>query len=192
MSRRLRSLIALGALAVASFACGIPTDEEPRALPPTPVPSPTATETAASPRTEQIFLLDPDDRLVAVDREVDPARPIASLVAALAQEPEAADQAAGYVTSVPADTVVLDVAETADGVWRVDLGGFLESAGDAEAQVRPLAQIVYSLTALEEVDALLFLFDGEQSNVPADTGELEPTDPVTPDDYASYRPLGGT
>lgn len=173
-----------------SPSCGIPTDESPLTLPPTAVPSPTVTETAQTPREATIYLLDQEDRLVRVTREIDPERAIESLIGALAQEPTEAEQAQGYVSAVPPTAVVLSVRKTAEGLWTIDLGGFLDAAGDAQAQVRPLAQIVYTVTELDAVDRLLFLFDGQRSNVPSDSGELEPDTPVSTLDYMTYAPIG--
>lgn len=101
-----------------------------------------------------------------VTRQVPTARPSDTLDALLAA-PSDGDIAAGLATSL----VGLTAAVRQSGrIAVVDLGELPPAATD-EVQA-PYAQIVYTLTALEGIDAVRFTLDGDPVAVPQGDGSL--------------------
>jgi hypothetical protein len=78
---------------------------------------------------------------------------IAALEALLAEPPS------GYGTAIPAGVESLSV-DVADGVATVDLPAAFESGGGSASMFGRLAQVVFTATQFDAVDAVLFQIDG--------------------------------
>lgn len=176
-----RGVMALCLTAVVT-ACGISAQQTPTRVPAEQVPyglldtAPPTTTPPSGPTPVSIYLVGPDGRLTPVTRQVPTARPSDTLDALLAA-PSDGDIAAGLTTSL----VGLTAAVRQSGrIAVVDLGELPPAATD-KIQT-PCAQIVYTLTALEGIDAVRFTLDGDPVAVPQGDGSLT----ETPVGRASY------
>lgn len=177
-------VLAAGLLGV---ACGVPTDDEPRALaedeiPGGPIASETTTTTVVgSPGlpTELWFVRDQEDLQASV-ANLPSRRPATVLEALVATVPEELESE-GLTTAIPPGTSVLG-AETVDGTLTVDLSEeFSTVSGDA--QILAVAQIVLTATDLAGVQRVAFAVEGEPRTVTDATG-AEQDGPVTAADYS--------
>ena len=191
MSRRaLAVLVAVGAVVA---ACGVPTDDEPRAIETRNVPFALLAPTAEATTTTQpsttateratIYLADADGKLRAVRRSVaSPATPARVLQALLAGPSD--DEADSYSTAITSDTELLSVDGPDNGLVIVDLSRqLLDITG--RSQILALAQVVFTVTALPSVDRVLFKFEGEPAEVQNGNGTLT----SSPLGRLSYRDL---
>ncbi len=183
------------ALALATAACGIPTDARPHSLAAGDVPSallnpPVSSTTTTAPSqvaVVHVYLLDAASHLVAVDRLVGYPAPLAAVLKALVDGPSTAESAAGDTTAVPAQTVVLG-ASVSGGVATVDLSAsFGQLVGPAQLQA--VAQVVW--TATDPVNApgvtgVQFQLAGQPVPVPVPGGGQ--TTVATRAQYASLAP----
>jgi len=194
--RRLEAVVAL-AVVVGVAACGLSENSEPRVIAASDLPSelvdpsPSSSTTAApSPTTSQIAVYhlvqqDGVPRLIAVAREVeDPSRPRERL-AALLLPPTAEEQAAGILTSIPADTVLLNTQLIEDELV-VDLSRSLFDVQGEELR-NAFAQMVWTATELENVVRVRFLVDGEELRAP-DAAGVEQPGAVRRSDYRALAP----
>ncbi|MFP3900095.1 MAG: GerMN domain-containing protein [Acidimicrobiia bacterium] len=195
MSRRRRAAALLAGLALAVVpACGVDTDDEPRAIDADNVPD-TLTEDPAAQSAQQAeasevvdvwFVHSTEDsvRLVPHERSVPRATPRSALEALILQPPTEAERAVGLTTALPSPTALVSAPELrGDGVLVVDLSmGIFEIQGESASNA--FGQIVCTVTGLENVRSVLFRFDGEPRPVP--DGESRQTDrPVTCESYAN-------
>jgi spore germination protein GerM len=200
MSRHVRRGLRVVALAVVTLGvvgCGIPTDDGPRAISRDNVPDDVVddtTEATASQPTiaAPIYLIQsPDDpRLVPVERRVpagspaagpDPAAVLETLLRATANPQERAD---GITNLIPQDTRLASQPELARGTLVVDLTSEIFDV-EGENQRAAFGQIVCTANALDGVDAVRFLVDGERRDVQRDSGATG--GPVTCADYARFQ-----
>jgi hypothetical protein len=93
---------------------------------------------------------------------------------ALLAGPAPAERAAGYGTSIPLGTRLLDL-DVAGGIATVDLSGDFASGGGSLSMLTRVAQVVHTLTAFPTVSAVRFRLDGE--DVEAIGGEGVSVDP---------------
>ncbi|MGY1808680.1 GerMN domain-containing protein [Blastococcus sp. SYSU D00669] len=183
----------LVAAAVVLAGCGVPTGGAPEAIPASDVPyglvdpaPTTAAPTSSAPRADQprVYLVGPDDVLVASGRDVDGTTTrerLADLLAQLADGPTAGERDDALTTALPPG-LRLTVTGADDGTVTVDLAG----AGDApsgQQSRRAVGQVVLTATSLPEVRAVLLTLDGEPLEAPLPSGELTSA-PLTADDYA--------
>ena len=106
---------------------------------------------------------------------------------ALLAGPSAQEADWGYGTAIPEGTALLGL-DVADGIATVDLDATFESGGGSLSMQERVAQVVFTLTAFDSVDAVAFMIDGEP--VTAIGGEGVIVDPpVTRDDFANVRPV---
>lgn len=192
LSRRV--LLRAALLSLVAVACGVPTDSDPRAIPDDRVPfglldpeapSTTAGGTATSTTARvTVFLVD-GDRLTPVPRDVPaPATPEKALRALLGgTAPE--ETARNLRTAL--DAAAGTSATGTGGLARVELGTALPSAAGRE-QVLAVAQIVYTLTALPGVDAVVFTLSGRPVELPAGDGTLT-SGALRRSDYAAVAQL---
>jgi spore germination protein GerM len=191
MTRRLLlALVLLTALA----ACGVPTDDTPRALPAERVPfglletdpagAPTGVPGAATRRS--VYLVR-DDRLVEVTKQVAAPGAAVDTLRELLMGPDAEDIEDGLVTRIPSGTVVNGVSGPVEGVATIDLSGDLSAAG--EGLRLAFAQMVYTATGVPGVDRVLFAIDGQPRDVPDDQGQTT-AEPLGRSDFAQFRPAG--
>jgi spore germination protein GerM len=82
--------------------------------------------------------------------------------------PSQDEAAASVFTAVPADTELLGL-EIDDGIATVDLSSEYERGAGSATDLR-LAQVVYTLTQFETVDAVTFRIDGEAVELFGDHG----------------------
>jgi spore germination protein GerM len=193
-----RALLAL-ALLLGVTACGLSPNERPREIATADLPADLATPststsvpTTVSPTSAAvtIYYLVQDNgvtRLRGVTREVaDATRPRDRLVALLAP-PTPEEQAAGVLTSIPADTILLDseIVE-ADQELVVDLSRSLFDVQGQELR-NAFAQLVWTATELEGVRRVRFLVDGQEFRAPDEDG-IEQPGAVARSDYITLAP----
>jgi spore germination protein GerM len=168
---------------------------------PTTTTEPATTTTAVETTTTTVpeaaaavyFLLeevDPENTgpfLVPVYREVmgDPALGVAELLVA----GPTADEANGtpaMTSAIPEGTTVLGV--TVDGgVATVDLSGEFDDGGGSAGMFARLAQVVYTMTRLDDVDSVSFSIEGEPVTTFSSEG-IELDGPQTRDQYTDWLP----
>lgn len=184
--------VALAVVAVAALlvGCGIPSDDEPRAMSDQDVPfdllsrdnpTPSTTEPGPASAVVDVFLVG-DERLVGAPREL--ATPIRvedrirSLLAGLSDE----EAELGLRTAVPSGTELLGT-ELAANVLTIDLSEDFLSVQGSEQQTA-VAQLVFTTTEAEGIDGVRFALEGELVQVPTDDGSLS-AQPLTRDSYPS-------
>lgn len=174
---------------------------------PTPTPDPDAPPVFSLP----VWMLDENSNLVQVSRTI--SRTKEAFLVAVLEGPLLEEQDLGIRSAFPPDALpnsisvsnyeVLSFDEFGIGssdnadIAIVDLSAgslptFSTSGGDNE-QFLAVAQIVYTLTELEEIDQVVFSVDGELIPVPSDRGLTLPFDADRPNglrriDYASALP----
>lgn len=200
MTRRrlgIRALAGLLAAVLLLAGCGLAADDEPRAIAPDDLPADildpgTSTSTTASGLTSPVtvYLLTREGdttRLAPVVREVeDPSRPGQRITALLAGVTED-EQDQGLVSSIPADTVLLGTELIDDRQELiVDLSGALFDI-QARELANAFAQIVWTVTELDNVSQVRFRVDGEAYRAPNAEG-VEQEGAVTKADYRALDP----
>lgn len=190
--RRLLPVLAL-AIGLVVVACGVPEDEGPQELTADQVPfgllttAPTTTSTPEvlpPSREAELYFLDAEGLLEPLPREVGDRSAQTVIETLLATD--TAGLPAGNSSNIPPDTVLLDIFTESDGqndVLTVDLGEQFTTI-ESERFIAAVAQIVFTASALEGVDAVSFRVDGEPIPVSDEEGATQ-EDPVTPLDYQS-------
>jgi spore germination protein GerM len=185
MSRQVRTGLGAAALAVVTLGivgCGIPTDDSPRAIsrenvPDDVVDDTTGTTASQSAVNASIYLVQsPDDpRLAPVMRRVpvdspaagaDPAAVLETLLTATANPRERAN---GITNLIPQDTRLASQPELAGGTLVVDLTSEIFDV-EGENQRAAFGQIVCTANALDGVEFVRFLVEGEPREVQVDSG----------------------
>ena len=192
-----RCWAALAVVTLGAVACGIPTDNGPRAISrenvPDDVGDATSETTASQPTvTAPIYLVQsPEDpRLVAVDRRVHASSPSAQpdpaavLETLLKASPNPREQADGITNLIPEDTHLASQPELARGTLVVDLTSEIFDV-EGENQRAAFGQIVCTADAIEGVDAVRFQVDGEPTGAQVYSGTSDR--PVTC--ARDYEPL---
>ena len=175
-------------LALALTGCGVPTDEEPRALDAAEAPFQVFSSTAppvpsGDGRVALYFVR--DDRVVLQTRAVERSTDVDALIELLLEGPTPQQVEAGIRSALPTTFSVQDVEVGRNGVAVVTLGG--EST---QISTSPLgfAQVVATLTAPGRARTVRFRLDGEDLPVPrGDTSLTE--EPVGRSDYAKLLAL---
>ena len=186
--RRLVAALISAPLLVAG--CGVPTDGGPRSIDPDDVPfdllarAPVTTTTSPEPAAAlvEVFLVGAD-RLLAVHRAVpDPSSLQARLDALLTGATEQEAQL-GVRTALAFSTAL--VSEISGSTARIDFG---EAFGvpDPE-QVLAIAQIVFTATAMDGIDRVLFFVRGRPVEAPAQDGTLR-SEPLIRGDFELLAP----
>ena len=201
MSARRAVAAGLAALLAATLAsCGLPADDEPRAIAEGDIPAdlldpnPTSSTTVsvAAGTTVVVYLLEErqgGNRLVAVEREVTEASTPDQRLAALFGGATKRETDAGLTSGIPVDTQLLSVAvdEEEDEVV-VDVSGDLFNIEGAQL-AQAFAQIVWTATepSAGGYTRVRFLVDGESTTVfDADGASTE--DAVSRADYSAFSP----
>lgn len=195
-----RALLALVAVALLVGGCGLSEDGQPRAIAPDNLPpdlldpnagSSTSTLPTGTAVVTVYFLEEVGDRvrLSPVERDVnDPTNP-GDRIAALFAQPTEAETETGLTTTIPADTVLLDVVENPESD---ELVLFLSPelfAIEGEELARAFAQIVWTVTEPDGggFRSVRFVVDGEPIRA-LDAEGAEQEGAVTRADYSAVRP----
>lgn len=183
--RNLRILLALVALAACARTSGtveIPAEELPFPVARETVPG----ETPAPLRHFTIYFVRAD-RLLGVGRVADVEAPLAEVsLRALLDGPNASEQRSGIRSELSTAVRLLDV-RIAGTTALVDLSGeFQEPAAPTQIALR-VAQVVWTLTELAGVSAVLFAIDGETVEIATSDGTVVER-AVTRADYAALAP----
>jgi spore germination protein GerM len=196
LRRLLGAVLVIGLLAGVA-ACGVNADDEPVAIPAEDLPPdlldpnpPTSTTLSGSPTTAvTVYLLvrsGNTTRLTPVEREVEDATS-RDVINALLAPPSREEQALGLISSIPADTVLLDTQLVdADDELIVDLSRDLFDVEGSEL-ANAFAQIVWTVTELDGVRQVRFRVDGESARAPNAAGTEQPG-AVTRADYSALAP----
>lgn len=198
-ARAARAALAVSLLLGAGAGCGLSPNDEPRIIAADDLPpdlaEPTTSSTSRtgeSPTTIPVtiyYLVQQDGvtRLHAVTRDVEDASRPRDRLAALLAPPTPDEQAAGILTSIPADTILVnsELVE-ADEELIVDLS---RSLFDVQAQElrNAFAQLVWTATELDGVRRVRFLVDGEEFRAPDEDG-IEQPGAVARSDYITLAP----
>lgn len=183
MSSRRPVLAAAAALVVAAAAalaaCGVPLDDQPRAITQTtPSTVPATPTTAASTDAQEVsvyFLR--GERLERVGFPVT-GEPTLRKALDFVLSPLGPKADADLHTAVPPGTKLNDV-EVTDGVATIDLTSEINDVKD-QTQKEAFAQIVFTTLSFEGAKEVRFLVDGDPVDAPTDDGNL-PT--VSADNY---------
>ena len=177
------------ALAVLLAGCGVPLEDEARALPSQSAnvpPSATPAVPETGPITETIYLVK-GGLLVAVPRNV-PAEPaVDKLMADLLAGPTEAEKAAGIGSALLGSKVVAAV-QVHNGIATVELAANLEGTGRTD-DVLAYGQIVCTLTTRPDVSWTTFTRDGQPIEVPRGDGSLT-GDPLNAASYSRLIAAG--
>jgi spore germination protein GerM len=184
-------VVALTALAA---ACGVPTDNKPRAIPKQKVPAgviDNVTDTTAPEggTPVNVYLArsksDGSLNLVAVQRHVPSATPATVLEALLAAVPTDREARQGTANLIPRATKLASPPELAGDMISVDLSEGIYTI-QSENQLAAFGQIVCTADGLEHVNAVRFQVAGKALAVPAGDGATT-KEPVSCRDYGRLR-----
>ena len=195
MRRRLAGFVVGLGLVGVTAACGVQEDRQPRPLAEDEVPfgllAPATSIAEPSPGDADgvqstIWFVDNDGLLARSRRVIQPPVDVPDVVRALLGPVTEAEAAAGLRSNIPPGTQLLGVEGPSDGLVTVDLSGeFLTVSG--ELQRLALAQVVFTVTGLANVDRVLFRFDGRPAEVPGRGDELTGA-PLTRADFEQFDP----
>ena len=193
MRRLLRVALVLVGVVALTAACGVPIDDDPRALPDDRVPfglldpaPPSTTTTGPTGSTPATVYMVAGDRLTAVVRQV-PAPISADKVLQALLAGVRPEEAARHVGTAIAALTRGSVVEEAVGRVRVDLTPAFLSAGTSEPALA-VAQIVYTVTGAPGVTSVTFAISGRAVEVPAGDGTSR-SGPVGRADFATVAKL---
>lgn len=195
---RRKASVTLVAALIAVAGCGVQEDSEPRALVPEEVPfnllATSTTTTQPPPDVPRapvaVFLVDNvTGQLVRVERPVPAPASAREALRELLEGPTEAELAAGLRSSVARSTRLLGIEGPVDGVVTVDLSDISGIAG--QDQRLALAQVVFTLTAMPDINRVLFRFEGKLSEVPDGQGQSI-GGPVGRSDFATFDPNAPT
>lgn len=180
-ARPARATVIVSALVGLLAACGVQPDAAPRDLPEDErtIAIDVGPSGSSAAGANRIYLVAPgEERLLrSVPREAETRR---ELIEVLVAGPNDDELAAQYSTFIPPTTEVLG-SRTQGQVITIDLsGGITELSGQNLAQA--VAQIVYTASELEGVEAVQLRVDGEELAWPKANGETT-SDPLRIYDY---------
>ena len=139
-------------------------------------------------RTSSVYFGDVHaERLVPVTRYLHPDSGLArGAVLALLAGPDAADQARGLTSAIPAGSRLLGL-KVRDSIATIDLARAFESGGGATAVRMRLAQLVYTLTRVPGVRSVRLWLDGRPVEVFSGEG-LQVGQPLARADFPDFAP----
>jgi spore germination protein GerM len=187
--------LAAAATALLLSACGVPTDGKPRAIASDDVPfklldQPSTTTTEATAPSEMravtVYLLDEKGVLRPTTRSIRAPVTAAKVLTTLLQPASAAESAAGLSTALTADTKLRGLDGPVDGLLTVDLSSSVLNI-NGRRQIQALAQVVFTMSEVPNVERVLFEFDGRPREVPRGDGDLSSM-PLTRQDYFALEP----
>ncbi|MDM4719266.1 GerMN domain-containing protein [Micromonospora sp. WMMA1363] len=183
---------AAGAVLLVLFlaGCGVPTDDRPRAVeaPPGVFPTPGATtSTVPTGQVDEALCFVRDDHLVKVVRRIDTPPTVDQQLEHLLAGPSPAERDSGLITALPGAVAAAGV-RLAGTRAEIDLPATGDETGRSD-EVLAFGQIVCTLTAHAEVDAVSFIRDGQPLGVPRADGSLSQV-PLVAADYAELTRPG--
>jgi spore germination protein GerM len=197
-TRTARWLVVAVVLALTA-GCGLSANSKPRViaaddlpaelLDPNPSSSTTLGQSPATTSVVVYFLVQESNvtRLVGVAREVKDSRRPRDRLAALLVPPSPAEQTQGLLTSIPADTVLIDTKlDNTTGELTINLSRSLFDIQGQELR-NAFAQLVWTATDIPGVRQVKFLVDGKEYRVPDQDG-IEQPGAVTRANYATLQP----
>lgn len=186
------ALFSITSLVVLLGSCGIPLDENARAIDESAIPEQlTSTESTTptqgpSDQTATIYFMD-GTALVRVAREVDDNRngfEVLNALLAGVREDSPLDE--GLTSSVNQLVELLSVGSATDRVVELEFNNELVAA-DGPTEIQGFAQIVHTITELPGIDGVLFRVDGNPQPATIAGGDIVDR-PVTRDDYPAEEP----
>lgn len=160
--------------------CGVPLDSEPIILGPLPeLPGGLGTIDDRELEAVTLYLVR-NDRITAITRDLVAPPTAESVIESLLAGTTGPEERANLRSSIPPGTEASEL-EVQSGVATIDLTRqFTQIGGDEE--ILAVAQIVFSLAGLPDIDSVQFLISGVPTAVPIASGVL--TDrPVDSEDY---------
>lgn len=109
---------------------------------------------------------------------------LAGALTALLEGPNPDEVAIGLSSTIPDETELIGV-EVSEGVALVDLSGEFEFGGGSLSMMGRVAQVVYTATRFQNVNAVRFLLEGEPLDVLGGEG-LIIEEPQTREDWAEH------
>ncbi len=190
------AIVAIGLVAV--VGCGLRQDENPRAISPQSLPSAlfqdanTSTTTSRNPSIEQrsLYLVNTEGTAetlsrvaVPIEAPSNPADLPKAIIEKLVTTPPVD---AAHSSFIPPGTRVLKVEQHGD-VLEIDLSDELGSV-ESSRQRLAVAQLVFTATAIDGINAVRFSIDGNPSAVPLDNKTSEVGADIGRDDFPKTRP----
>ena len=192
-SRRTAVVVLVATLVAALTACGVPSDGEPREISANDVPFRLLGPDAAAPATSipqsddtsrvTVYFVTTEGQLAAARRTV-PARATPGRALGALLDGVLENEAGRLSSAITAGTRVLGIDGPDDGLVTIDLSSDLLDVTGSQ-QVLAIAQVVFTATALPNVERVLFEFDGEPREVPTGEGKLT----AVPLGRSDYRQL---
>lgn len=173
-SRPHGAAVAAVAALLAAGACGVPLDDEPRAITRVTQPSATTPQTVVAPTGQAltVYYLDEGTLEPALyDVEEEPTLDDALRFLLSSSPPE------GLISRIAPDTTLRGVVRDGD-LAIIDLSSDIAVGGPNEKEA--FAQLVFTATAIPGVERVSFAIAGEGVRAPTDNANL---DVVTAEDY---------
>lgn len=175
--RRGPQALVVSAVALLVIGCGVPMDQTATVAPDADVPydllssTTTTTPPSGSPAEgETTICLAVDGLLLSLGRDRGGDPPLSTLEALVGAGPTEGESSLG-LRSVVEGVDLIDGIEQAGNVGEVSLGGrFAELAADQ--QLLAVAQLTCTLTSQPGIDTVTFQLDGDDVEVPVESGEL--------------------
>lgn len=130
----------------------------------------------------------PGPFLIAVhDPGPDVGNPADNALAALLDGPPGAAVAEGITSDIPLGTAVVSIEPGSDGVAIVEMSSTFDDGGGSFSMMARLAQLTYTLTALEPIDSVLLMENGSVVEVFSSEG-IVLDGPMTRADFEDLLP----
>jgi spore germination protein GerM len=181
-------------MVLVAAACSAPVDSAPKSIRAASIPeglrtesSSTTTTTPPTGESEEVtvYLIGPDQRLVAVKRRVTSPVTVEKALRKLFTPPTTAEGVAGYRTAISPDTT-LRSATIENKIVTVDVSKVF-ALGSVEDQIRAYAQVVFTAVEIGSVTGVLFAVNGRRLEGPAGDGSTQSA-PLGRGAYTSYTP----
>lgn len=198
LRRRAAVVIATPILLGGVVGCGVQLDDEPREIAADALPfdlletsttgAPTTTTPLPTFQETSVFLVDNDDYLIAVRRQLPGG--VREAIGSLLTPPTEAEVKSGLSTDIAPSVSLRGISGPEDGLVTIDLAS--DGTESPEISRLAFAQLVYTATGLPGVDRVLFQVNGQAREVP--TGEGQSTaEPLSRVDYRQFlRPPTST
>lgn len=166
----IRILVSVVVLCVVLVGCGVPVDEGPVPVDVEYEPASRMAERVSESLIAASMYMVRDERLIPVTRDLPGPPDLREIIASLLDGPTDPEGRSQLRTAIPAGTRILDVELEGDVAF-VDLSREFATVG-GEEEILAIAQIVLTLTAVDEVERVGFLLNGVATNVPLPDGAL--------------------